>query len=264
MSVVTPSLNQQRFIEETIRSVREQDYPAVEHIVVDGGSTDGTGEVLRRYPHLRWISEPDRGQADAVNKGFRMAGGDILAWLNADDVYLPGAVSAAVAELAGTGCGLVYGGWRQIDEDGSFLRDIPPEPFDYRELLEVRNMIAQPATFFTREAFEAVGGLDPDYHYAMDYDLWLKIAARFEVRTVPQVLAAFRRHAGSKSGAEAERFWPEVRRISRRHGGRFVSDMYVREQARRRPQLGRVLKGYRIIAERRYRELLDRARRLVR
>src|SRR5919202_749944 len=99
VSVVTPSLNQGRYIEETIRSVLEQDYPRVEHIVVDGGSTDETLDVLRRYPHLRWVSEPDRGQADAVNKGFRIARGEIFGWLNADDLYVPGALAAGVAAL---------------------------------------------------------------------------------------------------------------------------------------------------------------------
>src|SRR5438309_5772154 len=121
VSVVTPSLNQGAYIEETIRSVLDQDYPRIEHIVVDGGSTDGTLEILRRYPHLTWVSEPDGGQADAVNKGFRLAEGEIFGWLNADDLYLPGTISAAVAVLRETGCGLVHGGWRQIDEEGKTI-----------------------------------------------------------------------------------------------------------------------------------------------
>jgi Glycosyltransferases involved in cell wall biogenesis len=130
VSIVTPSLDQGRFIEETIKSVLEQDYPRLEHIVVDGGSTDETLDVLRRYPHLTWISEPDAGQADAVNKGFGMARGDVFGWLNADDLYLPGAVSVAVQALRETGAGLVHAGWRQIDEHGATIRDIAPVPFD--------------------------------------------------------------------------------------------------------------------------------------
>ena len=116
VSVVTPSLNQAAYIEEAILSVRKQDYPRIEHIVVDGGSTDGTLEILGRYRHLLWSSEPDEGQADALNKGFARARGTVLGWLNADDRYLPGAVSAAVAALAETGSALVHGGWRQVDE----------------------------------------------------------------------------------------------------------------------------------------------------
>jgi glycosyltransferase involved in cell wall biosynthesis len=235
VSVVTPSLNQGRFLEATLRSVAEQDYPRIEHIVVDGGSTDETLEVLARHPGLRWISEPDDGQADAINKGFALAAGEILAWLNADDVYLPGAVSAAVAELESSGAGLVYGGWRQIDEHGELLREIAVRPFDYRELLEVRNMIAQPTAFFTRGAFDAVGGLDPDFRYAMDYELWLRLGKHAPVRTIQQPLAAFRLHGSSKTVASYGAFWPETHRASRRHGGRYFSPMWRRSLPERRP-----------------------------
>ena len=201
VSVVTPSLNQGQYIEEAIQSVLAQDYPRVEHIVVDGGSSDETLEILRRFPHLRWLSEPDDGQASAINKGFRMASGEIFAWLNADDYYLSGAVTAAVEMIRVTGCGLVHGGWRQVDEDGTVIRDVAPLEFDYRRQLEDVNAVCQPGSFFTRDAYWAVGGVDETYQYAMDYELWLKLGARFPVRHVDRIQAAYRYHTSSKSTA---------------------------------------------------------------
>jgi glycosyltransferase involved in cell wall biosynthesis len=248
VSVVTPSLNQGAYVEETIRSVLEQDYPRVEHIVVDGGSTDGTLDVLRRYPLVRWISEPDRGQADAVNKGFALARGEIFGWLNSDDFYLPGAIAAAVDVLLETGCGMVHGGWRQIDEHGSLIGDVPVVPFDLRRQLDHANVVAQPGALFTREAFEAVGGLDVSYRYAMDYELFLRIGARFEVRHVDRVLAAYRYHPRSKTVAEADGFVDETFRAARAHGARIrsrmVLDFYL---PRRRPWLYRFVRAYRFL-----------------
>jgi glycosyltransferase involved in cell wall biosynthesis len=227
VSVVTPSLNQGRYLDATIRSVLEQDYPNVEHVVVDGGSTDETLDVLRRYEHVRWVSEPDRGQSHALNKGFALAGGAILGWINADDVYLPGAISACVDTLRSTDAALVHGGWSQMDESGALLREVPPVPFDYRLQLEVRNGVSQPGSFFTREAFDAVGGIDESYRYAMDYELWLRIGARYDVRQVDRILAAYRLHPGSKTVAETEGFWPETWRAARSHGARRRSPLYV-------------------------------------
>jgi glycosyltransferase involved in cell wall biosynthesis len=260
VSIVTPSLNQGRYIEETIRSVIAQDYPNIEHIVVDGGSTDGTLDVLRRHDRVRWVSERDRGQAHALNKGFALARGEIFGWLNADDVYLAGAISAAVSALQDTGCGLVHGGWRQIDEDGNTLRDVAPIPFDYRLQLEVRNGIAQPGSLFTREAFELVGGVDERYKYAMDYDLWLKIGARFCVCEVDVPLAAYRLHAGSKTVAETEGFWPETWHAARSHGARLRSPLYLDWYLpRRRPWVFRALIIYRLLRRGDVRGLAARA-----
>jgi glycosyltransferase involved in cell wall biosynthesis len=261
VSVVTPSLNQGRFLEQAIASVAEQDYPRIEHVVVDGGSTDGTLEILARYAHLFWSSEPDEGQADALNKGFARASGTILGWLNADDLYLPGAVSAAVTALRETGSGLVHGGWRQVDERGRTIRDVPPTPFDLRRQLDHENRVAQPGTFFTREAFEAVGGLDARYRYAMDYELWLKLGKRFPVTHVDRTLAVYRYHAESKTVAEADGFAPETLHASRRHGGRFFSPIYVDQYLpRHRPRVYRAVLGLRLLRKGDLRSLWERIR----
>jgi glycosyltransferase involved in cell wall biosynthesis len=247
VSIVTPSLDQGEYIEEAIASVLAQDYPHIEHIVIDGGSTDGTLEVLERYAHLRWVSEPDQGQSAAVNKGFRMARGDIYGWLNADDYYLPGAIAAAVAALRDSNAALVHGGWRQIDERGELIRDVGVVPFDYRRQLERANLVCQPGAFFTADAFRAVGGIDESYRYAMDYELWLKLGARFPVIEVDRIQAAYRYHARSKSTAEYEAFGPETLRASRGHGGRFFSPMYVDYYLpRQHPTLYRLLKAWRL------------------
>lgn len=260
VSIVTPSFNQGAFIEETIQSVLRQDYPHLEHIVVDGGSTDGTLDTLRRYSRLRWISEPDRGQADALNKGFAMAGGEIFGWLNSDDLYLPGAISAAVEVLRSTGCGLVHGAWRQIDEEGSFLRDVEAVPFDLARQLNHANLVAQPGALFTRAAFEAVGGVDVGYRYAMDYELFLRIGARFEVRHIDRVLGAYRYHPRSKTVAEAEGFVDETFRAARTHGARLRSRMVIDYYLpRRRPWLYRVVRVYRFLRAGDFAAVLDRA-----
>ena len=248
VSVVTPSLDQGAYIEEAIRSVLEQDYPRVEHIVVDGGSTDGTLDVLSGFPHLRWVSEPDDGQAAAINKGFRMANGEILGWLNADDYLLPGAVSAAVEALTESGCALVHGGWRQVREDGTTIKDVPVVPFDRLRQLEVANRVCQPGAFFTREAYWAVGGVDESYRYAMDYELWLKLGARFDVCHVDRVQAAYRYHATSKSVGSYHAFAPETVRASREHGGRRLSPIYLDWYLpRHHPSFFRGLQAWRLL-----------------
>lgn len=262
VSIVTPSLNQGAYIEETIRSVAEQDYPRVEHIVVDGGSTDGTLAILAQHPHLQWLSEPDRGQADAIDKGFRLATGEILAWLNADDLLLPGAIAAAVETIRETGCGLVHGGWRQIDEAGRTIGDVPAVPFDLRHQLNHANRVAQPGSFFTRAAYEAAGGIDASYRYAMDYELWLKLGKVADVRHVERVLGAYRYHPTSKTVAETAGFGPETVRASRRHGGRTLSPLYLDWYLpRHRPRLFRLLLAYRLVRRGRILELARRTAR---
>ena len=235
VTVVTPCLNQARFLEEAIHSVLEQDHPRIEHVVVDGGSTDGSLDVLARYDHVTWVSEPDRGQSDALRKGFELAHGSIFGWLNADDVYLPGAVSRSVAALRSSGAGLAYGGYRVLHENGETAFDIDAHAFDFDLLLNSKNFVPQPSAFFTRDAYEAVGGVDARYHYAMDYDLWVRIAKRYPVTVVDGLLSGFRFQQESKSVVDADRFYPEMRAISRRNGGRFFSPMYLHRLPERSP-----------------------------
>jgi glycosyltransferase involved in cell wall biosynthesis len=260
VSIVTPSLNQGRFIDEMIRSVLDQDYPKVEHIVIDGGSTDGTLDVLQRYDHLRWLSEPDHGQSHALNKGFAIAEGEIIGWLNADDVYLPGSIAAGVQVLRDTGCALVYGGWVQLDEAGNATREISPTPWDYRLQLEARNGVSQPGTLFTRQAYESVGGIDESYRYAMDYELWLKLGASFDVRCIERPLAGFRVHSMSKSVAEAPGFRAETWRAARSHGARLRSPLFLDYYLpAERPWAFRLLIAWRHLKRGEIRQLVKRA-----
>jgi SAM-dependent methyltransferase len=221
VSIVTPSLNQAAFLGEAIASVRGQRYARLEHIVVDGGSRDGSRDVLAGVGDaVRWIAEPDAGQAAAVNKGVRMSSGDILGWLNADDLYEPGAVSAATAFLeAHPEVALVYGDAVFVDAAG---RELGPcdavRQFTYSELVHVGDFVAQPAAFFRRSAFEVVGGLDESLHWAMDYDLWLKLARRFPVAYLPKRLARYRWTGQNKTARGGFARLRELERVGRRHG----------------------------------------------
>jgi glycosyltransferase involved in cell wall biosynthesis len=231
VSIVTPSLNQGGYLREAIESVRAQSYEPIEHIVVDGGSSDGTLEILREYDHLRWVSEPDRGQSHALNKGFALAQGEIFGWLNSDDAYEPHAVAEGVSALDGVG--LAYADVTRVNDDGVNPRRIRSRPVWNRwtELNE-GNGIFSPSVFFTRAAFEAAGGLDESLNLAMDYDLWLRIGTRFGARHVDAVWAVQRVHDEAKTIRHYEDFWPERLAVSRRHGGRLVSPLLIRRYVR--------------------------------
>ena len=231
VSVVTPSFNQAPFIEDAIASVENQGYPTLEHLVIDGGSTDGTLQVLgRQGDRVRWSSEPDAGQTDAVNKGVARAHGEVIGWLNADDFYEPGAVRAAVEFLRlNPDVAVVYGDclylYQQTGREE--LRLVRSRQFDLDFLVNGRCYIHQPATFFRRAAL-ADQRLDKTLRYAMDYDLWVRLArAGRRFAYLPIALATFRITDASKSGTSLTGFWPEVRRISRRNGGRFLSSLLI-------------------------------------
>lgn len=213
VTIVTPSFNQGAFIEQTIASVLAQDYPALEYIVMDGGSTDGTLDILRRFgERLTWVSAPDGGQADAINQGWKRGSGDIIAWLNADDLYRPGAVSAAVAQLqAHAAASGVYGDCDYIDEQGRTFASHPSAPFDYMQLVRTGlTPVAQPATFLRRAAVVQAGWLDDRLHMVLDLDLWLRVGRLGPLVYVPQRWAAFREHSSSKTIAQQARAAPET------------------------------------------------------
>ena len=233
VSIVTPSLNQARYLREAIDSVRGQSYPSVEHIVVDGGSSDGTLDILREYDGLRWLSEPDSGQSHALNKGFAMAHGEVFGWLNADDAYDRLAVERALAALEGVG--LVYADVTRVNDDGVNPRRIRSRPtWDLWTELNAGNGVYSPSVFFTREAFETVGGIDESLHFAMDYDLWLRIGSRFGARHVDEIWGVQRLHDDAKTSRYFDEFWPERLTVSRRHGGRLVSPLLIRRYVKSR------------------------------
>ena len=220
ITVVTPSFNQAKFIGETIESVIGQGYPNLEHIVVDGGSSDGTQDILRRYgARVRWVSERDRGQADAVNKGVALGHGDIIGWLNSDDTYAPGALHR-VARLfaAGQDVGVVYGDADHVLEDGARYGPYPTSPFDHQRLAETC-FICQPAAFIRRRAFDDVGGVDPELRFCMDYDLWIRMGRQHRFVYLGEVLAHSRLHHSAKTLASRRAVIEEIMVTVKRHYG---------------------------------------------
>jgi cellulose synthase/poly-beta-1,6-N-acetylglucosamine synthase-like glycosyltransferase len=215
VSVVTPSYNQVDFLETTIRSVLEQDYPSVEYFVMDGASSDGSVDVIRKYADRLsgWVSEKDRGQGDAINKGLARARGEIVAWLNSDDFYLPETISSAVKTFEqNPEAALVYGDMLAVDQNGQTLNVLRYGQYSLEDLLCFQ-IIGQPAVFFRREAFEQAGGLDVSFHYMLDHLLWIKIAKESKIVYVPQIWAAARFHPQAKNRNLAVEFPKDAFRI---------------------------------------------------
>ena len=235
VSIVTPSYNQVDFLEETIRSVLSQGYPRIEYIIVDGGSMDGSLEIVQRYASQLawWVSEADQGQTDAINKGFGHASGEVLAWLNSDDTYLPNAVAEAVGFLqANPEAGMVYGDANLVDDAGTVIGRFPARQTDYHRLMRGYVHIPQQAAFFRADLWRQVGPLDPSFYFAMDYDLWVRIAQIAPLCYYPRLWANFRLHESGKSVISDERCWPEMLRVYRREGGSWLSSMFLKAKVR--------------------------------
>ena len=217
VSIITPSFNQAQFLPATLRSIRDQDYPQIEHIVIDGGSIDGSLEILRAAPAIRWISEPDRGQVDALNKGFALATGDVLAWLNSDDLFETDTVRQAVAALERTGADAVYGDLQIVDPDGGFRRWFRGVPFNLRMLLYGINYIGQQTVFFRRDLLQRAGPLREEFDNGFDYELWLRFARHGRWAYAPEIRGRVRVHPAAKSVAARQRTWTDSARIRREY-----------------------------------------------
>ena len=224
-SIITPSLNSAATIGETLQSLRRQGLAHVEHLVIDGGSTDGTLDILRAADGVRWISEPDRGLSHAMNKGIAMASNEVVGWLNADDVYLDGALERVSAALEDEPEALwATGRCRITDADGQEIRSAISAYKDFLlkrwsfPLLLTQNFVAAPATFVRRRAFDLVGDFDERFRYSMDYDLWLRLGRIGAPVVIDAELACFRMAEGSLSMSGFERQFAEHAQNAREHG----------------------------------------------
>jgi len=215
VSIITPSFNQAAFLEQTMQSVLEQDYADIEYIVVDGGSTDGSVDIIKKYTDRLtwWISEKDNGQAEAINKGFRHAKGEIIAWINSDDTYLPGTITTLVESFQKEPeAVIVHGDLKVIDQDNKMINKICYGNWGLQGLMEFR-IIGQPAVFMRRTALEIAGFLDCNYHFLLDHQLWLRVAQQGRVIYIPKEWACARYHPQAKNVSQAPSFGEEAYRI---------------------------------------------------
>ena len=212
VSIVTPSFNQARYLEQTMCSVLDQEYPRVEYLVIDGDSKDGSVEIIKKYVSklAYWVSEKDSGQAEAINKGFSRAKGEIIAWLNSDDYYLPGAISSVVKMFEeNPDVVMVYGDMLAVDENGQTINLMKYGQLSLTDLLCFQ-IIGQPSVFFRRDALQKAGLLDTSFHFLLDHHLWIRLAGQGRILHVPQTWSVARYHAEAKNRAKAAEFGREA------------------------------------------------------
>jgi glycosyltransferase involved in cell wall biosynthesis len=226
VSIITPSYNQAEFIERTIQSILGQNYPDLEYIIMDGGSTDGTIEILKKYSDkIIWKSEKDNGQSDAINKGLRLATGNIVAFLNSDDTYQPMTISKVVDFFKkNPDKKWVYGKCRIINEKDVEIRkpitiykNILLKNYSFSKLLS-ENFISQPATFWKKELHDEIGYFNEDEHFCMDYEFWLRIGGKYPAGVINQYLANFRYYSNSKSGSVNKKQFLDELRLAQKFG----------------------------------------------
>jgi glycosyltransferase involved in cell wall biosynthesis len=225
MSVVTPTLNAARYLPNCLQSVRLQGVPHLQHVVVDGGSSDETASIAQSAGGVQWLAQPGSNQSQAINAGLRATDGDVVAWLNADDAYTPGALVFALERFGqDETLDALYGDCDVVDDSDQLMWRIHPGAYSFRRLLRRGNYLAQPAVFLRRRVFERVGYLDESLQYGMDYDLWLRLRG-MRVAYVPRTLATFRWHTGSKSATGPLGAWSEIPMIVRRYGGDWTPEL---------------------------------------
>ncbi len=223
-SIITPSFNQGRFIEENIQSVLAQNYPNFKHIVIDAGSTDNTVEILKKYSHLNWVSEPDRGQTHALNKGLKKATGDIVCWLNSDDLLCKEAFHAVNKFFTkNPNKSIVVGNLLTVGENRNLLWKKKSKKVTFDGLLNGTQCSQQPSTFHRKQVFEKIGVFDESYHYCMDHEFWIRAASKFEFYVIDVDLAMSRRYPGTKSTSNELGFIKELIRVKLKHKAKIIS-----------------------------------------
>jgi len=225
ISIVTPSYNQAEYLEDAITSVLSQDYPNLEYIIIDGGSTDRSLEVIEKHAsHIQYyVSERDNGQAHAINKGLKRITGDIWSYLCSDDMLAPGALRECVAQFEASGADVVYGDCNFITADGKISRCKKSRPFHMNRLIR-SNFIWQPSTFLRKNVLATYGYFDENMHYAMDYEYWLRIGDAVKFQYVPRVLSNYRHHSSSKTMSSTLRMVAEARDVQKKYGAGLLAD----------------------------------------